>query len=130
VGSAGLDDRPEGLFAGDEPGVEPLEGGEQLLLDCHCGGQLERGRDDVIRGLAAVDLVVGVDLPTAEALRGQMRDDLVHVRVRRRARAGLVDVDRELVVVRPVGHLAGGGGDRLGHFGVEQPQLAVRVGGG
>ena len=43
---------------------------------------------------------------------------------------GLVDVDRELVVVAAVGDLAGGGGDRLRLRGVEQPEALVGLGGG
>ena len=71
--------------------------------------ELERGRDRVVRGLAAVDVVVGVDSPGPRpgGAAGELGDDLVHVRVRRGARAGLVDVDRELVVVAAVGDLGG-----------------------
>ena len=69
VRPAGLDHRPEGLLAGDEGGVESFERGEQLLLDRHRRRKLERGRDDVVRRLAAVDVVVRVDLAAAEAVR-------------------------------------------------------------
>jgi hypothetical protein len=52
-------------------------------------------------------------------------DDLVGIHVRRRARARLKDVDRELVVVLAVGDLARGLLDtRGGAFG-KQPELAV-----
>ena len=54
----------------------------------------------------------------------RLRDDLVGVHVRRGARAGLEDVDRELVVVRARGDLVGGGGDALGEVGVEQAEIA------
>ena len=57
-----------------------------------------------------------------------VRDDLVHVRVRRGARAGLVDVDRELGVVAAVGDLGGGGGDRLGDVVGSRPSSRVRLG--
>ena len=43
----------------------------------------------------------------------------------RRARAGLEDVDRELVVVAAVCDLVGGRRDPLGHVGVEQAELRV-----
>ena len=130
VRPAGLDHRPEGLLAGDEGGVESFERREQLLLDRDRRRELERGRDDVVRRLAAVDVVVRVDLAAAEAVRGEVRDDLVHVRVGRGARAGLVDVDREVVVVAALGDLGGGRGDRLGDGSFEEAELGVRLGRG
>ena len=45
-------------------------------------------------------------------------------------RAGLVDVDRELVVVRSADDLVGGADDRLGDVGVEDAQLGVDERGG
>ena len=130
VRPAGLDHRPEGLLAGDERGVESLERGEELLFDRDSGRELERGRDDVVRGLAAVDVVVGVDAPAAEAVRRQVRDDLVHVRIGRGAGAGLVDVDREVVVVAAFGDFGGGRGDRFGNRRLEEAELSVRLGSG
>ena len=64
---AGLDDRPEFLLPRHERGVETFERGQQLLLDGDRGRQLERRRDRVVRALAAVDVVVGVDLPASQA---------------------------------------------------------------
>ena len=60
-------------------------------------------------------MVVGMDrLLRGEAvaagqLDGPIADDLVGVHVARRAGAGLIDVDRELVVELAVGDFAGGG---------------------
>ncbi len=90
VGPAGLDDRPELLLLGDERGVEPLEGGQQVVLDGHRGRQLERGRDRVVRALAAVDVVVRVDLPAAEpgARRGGRRPRSCSCWSRCRSRSG------------------------------------------
>ena len=70
----------------------------------------------------------GWTLPAAEAVRGEVRDDLVHVGVRRGAGAGLVDVDREVVVVAALGDLGGGRGDRLGDRPLEEAELGVRLG--
>ena len=50
----------------------------------------------------------------------ERREHLVHVHVRRGAGAGLVDVDRELVVVLAGDDLVGGGGDRVGDRLVER----------
>src|SRR4029079_7290107 len=44
--------------------------------------------------------------------------------------AGLVDVDRELVVVSALGNLGRGGRDRLCDVRVEQAELRVRLGRG
>ena len=102
VGPAGLDDRPELLGLGGERRVEPLEGRDQLLLDRHRGRELERRRDRVVRALAAVDVVVGVDLrpPPSRAAARWATTSFMFVLVDVPG-AGLVDVDRELVVVAP-----------------------------
>ena len=61
-------------------------------------GDVHGGREDVVRGLRRVDVVVGVH-GRAEVLGGERGKHLVDVHVARGAAAGLVDVDRELVVV-------------------------------
>ena len=43
--------------------MQSLERGQQLLLDGHRRGQLERRRDRVVGALAAVDVVVRMDRP-------------------------------------------------------------------
>ena len=129
VGPPSLDHGPERLLAGHERGVEGLEGGQQPFLDGDGGRQLQRSRDGVVRALAAVDVVVRMDRTAVKASRGQVGDDLVHVGVGRGARTGLVDVDRELVVVVAVGDRGRCGGDRVGHLRLEQAELRVRLGG-
>ena len=81
-------------------------------------------REDVVRRLAHVDVVVRV-----HALAGEVRDHLVRVHVRARPGAGLEDVDRELVVELARCDAIAGGGDALGHLGIEQPEIRVRAGG-
>ena len=56
---------------------------------------------------------------------GEVGDHLVGVHVRGGARAGLEDVDRELVVVLALGDRLAGGGDPLGDVAVEQAEVAV-----
>ena len=75
--------------------------------------------------LAHIHVVVWVG-----TLAGEVGDDLVGVHVRGRARAGLEDVDRELVVVLAGRHRVGGGPDPLGQVGVEEPEIGVDPGGG
>ena len=67
--------------------------------------------------------------PSSRALR-EVGDDLVHVGVRRGARAGLIDVDRELGVMASVGDLRGGGSDRRRDIRIEEAELLVGLGGG
>ncbi len=88
-------------------------------------GQMDGRREDVVRRLAHVHVVVGVD-----ALAGQRGDHLVGVHVRRGAGAGLEDVDRELVVQLAAGDAVGGGSDPVGLVAVEQAEVGVHVGGG
>jgi hypothetical protein len=85
---------------------------------------MDRRRKDVVRGLAHVDVVVRVDV-----VAGERGDHLVRVHVRRRAGAGLEDVDRELVVELACGDSVGGGRDPLGLVRVEQAELGVDAGG-
>ena len=102
---------------------EPVERGQQVVADLVERGEVDRRREDVVRGLAHVDVVVGMG-----AVAGEVGDHLVRVHVRRGARAGLEDVDRELVVVLAGGDRVAGGGDPLGDVGVEQPELGVGPG--
>jgi hypothetical protein len=59
------------------------------------------------------------------AVACERRDHLVGVHVRRRARAGLEHVDRELVVVVAARDPVGGAGDPLGQRRVEQSEVGV-----
>ena len=129
VRASGLDHRPELLALGFERLVQPLQRRDELILDRHRRGKLDRGRNDVVGGLAEVHVVVGVDeartsLP-AENLRRACRYDLVRVGVGRGARTGLINVDRELFVELAVDHLLGRGGDRACPAAREQAELEV-----
>ena len=81
------------------------------LLDADLAerGVVDGRRDDVVRRLPEVHVVVRVDAVARE--RGH---DLVRVHVRARARAGLVDVDGELVVPVAASDLGGRVGNGLG----------------
>ena len=98
--------------------------GQQVVRRLVERGQVHGRREDVVRRLAHVHVVVRVDV-----VAGERRDHLVRVHVRRGARAGLEDVDRELVVELACGDAVGGGCDALGLVGVEQAQLGVHAGG-
>ena len=102
--------------------LELLQRGQQRVRRLVERGEVDRAREDVVRRLPHVHVVVRV-----RAVAGERRDDLVGVHVRRRARAGLEDVDRELRVVLARGDLVARGGDPLGQLGVEQPELGVHA---
>ena len=95
-----------------------VEGGHELFLRRSVGPEVNGGREHVIGALRGVHVVVGVDplrppgLP--EQFRGAVGDDLVGVHVARRARAGLEDVDREVLVELALGDAGGGVADGAG----------------
>jgi hypothetical protein len=61
------------------------------------------------------------------AVARERSDHLVRIHVRRRPRARLEDVDRELVVVLSLGDRVAGRSDSLGQLGVQQPKAGVRA---
>jgi hypothetical protein len=82
-------------------------------------------REDVVRRLPHVHVVVGVHV-----LAGKRGDHLVRVHVRRGSRAGLEDIDRELVVELAGSDPVGGLGDSLRLVDVEEPELGIGTGRG
>jgi len=128
MGTPGLDHCLElgGLRA---EGVGQVTERRDQLVDDRVGrGDVDRRWEDVVARLAGVDVVVGVHV-LPESLRGERREHLVGVHIRRRTRAGLEDVDREVLVVRAGGHLLGDGPDRVGHVLRDHAELAVDRGG-
>ncbi len=100
--------------------AERVEGRQQVVRDAVERGEVHGRREDVVRGLAQVDVVVRVHVGAREG-----GDHLVRVRVRARARARLEDIDRKLVV-QLAGHDAvGGRRDARRLVRVEQPQLRI-----
>ncbi len=124
VRAAGLHDVLELAGLLGERALEQLQRGERAVDGDVERGQVHGGREDVVRRLAHVHVIVRVSGATGEA-----RDHLVGVHVRRGARAGLEDVDRELRVMLAGGDRGTGVGDLLRELGVEQTELAVHHGG-
>ena len=107
VGAAGLDHVGELLRLRLERRLRaPPIAGSRSWVDLAERREVDGGGEDVVGRLAHVDVVVGV-APVA----GEVGDHLVGVHVRGGARAGLEDVDRELVVVLAGGDRVAGRGD-------------------
>ena len=91
---------------------------QQVLLQFQHRGDVHRGREGVVRRLAHIDVVVrmhgrlAADLP-AEQLDGPVRQHLVDVHVRLRARPGLPDIERKVLVELAGDRLVGGAHDRV-----------------
>ena len=82
--------------------MEPPQSGNEAFLYLYKSRDMDGGRDDIIRGLTQVDVIVRMDGPgaalTAHNFARPIRDDLIGVHVRRRAGAGLKDIDHEVLV--------------------------------
>ena len=87
-------------------------------------------REDIVRGLPAVDVVVGVHAAllaafAAEQFRGAIGQDLVDVHVALRTRAGLPDRQRKLLAMTAEQDFLGGSRDRCGLVFRQKPELAI-----
>lgn len=92
--------------------AERLDGGDQAVLDLENGSNVHDGREGVVGGGRAVDVVVGVDglLGThgaTEDLDSSVGDDFVGVHVGLGTRASLPNDEREVVEELEVGNLFG-----------------------
>jgi len=119
---------------GGEGGGERVEHRVEVF-EREQSGEAHGGGEDVVGGLAVVDVVVGMDDGVAaeglaEDLIRPVGDDLVRVHVEADAGAGLEDVDGELVVMVAVDDLLGGGEDGVTLDHGEEVEGAVGSGGG
>ena len=135
VGPADLHDVLEGLRLGVERVAEMPHARDDLVHEGLHRGHVHGRREDVVRRLALVHVVVGVHEAllaalAAQDLAGPIGEHLVHVHVALGAAARLPDHERELVVVTAREHLVGGGHDRLPLLLVEDLQVHVHEGGG
>ena len=97
--------------------------------------QPRRRREHVVGRLAHVDVIVRMHdvigaARAAEQLRGAIGEHLVGVHVVRRAGAGLIDVDDELIAQLTGEDFVGGGDDRVGASAIETIERAIRFRGG
>src|SRR5258708_6285397 len=97
---------------------EPVWFGDEALVEQRDRRDMHRGREAVVGGLAHVDVVIGADRLlqaqlTAQQLDGAVRQHLVDVHIRLRARTGLPDEQREVFVQLAGDRLVGGAAHRL-----------------
>ena len=88
------------------------------------------GREGIVRRLAHIDVVIGVNgfftaHFAAENFDGAVGNNLVRVHVGLRARPGLPDDQRKLTGQRAVDNIIGGLNNRLTQFGVKDGELHV-----
>ena len=124
MGAADLDDIMPAAGLGGERVGEFGKRREQPNRRFDGDRDVQRGRETVVRRLAHVDMVVGVDRRLAAARARQLfvgdpRDHLIRVHVRLGAAARLPDRERELVVIVARDDRIGGVGDRVGEPRVE-----------
>ena len=135
MGAPDLDDFGEGLGLAVERGVQMLQRRNEPMRYFLSGGDMHRGRKHVVRRLAHIDVIVGMDrrlgaARAAEDLVGAIGDHLVDVHVGLRARAGLIDRERKMVVELAVEDFLCRLRDRLGAPCVEEAERAIGFGGG
>lgn len=114
VRTSNLDDllSLEVLDLGLEGVAQAVKGGEELVLDLEHGGDVHYGGESIVRGGAAVDVVIGVDgllaaHLAAEDLNSPVGDDLVGVHVGLGTGTGLPDDEGEVIQELAVGNLLG-----------------------
>ncbi|BAC17880.1 hypothetical protein [Corynebacterium efficiens YS-314] len=125
VGAAGLDHGIPLVGLLGQGLVQHLQARDQVIDGCLGGGDVGRGGEGVIGGLAHVDIVVRVDLGAVGLRDGG--DDLVGVHVGGGAGTGLEDVDRELGIMLAGGDLLAGGDDGVGLGGIQGTGVLVHL---
>ena len=110
--------------------VQVLEGREQVGRDLLGAGDVHRGRERIVRRLAHVHVVVRVNRllrahHAAHHFDGAVRDHLVGVHVRLRARTRLPHDQREMIVQLAVDHFLRRCDDVLGQLRLQLAQLKV-----
>ena len=134
VRAADLDDGGEGIGLLRERGAQRRERREQTMDDAVDGRDIHGGGEDVVRRLAAIDVVVRMHAArsvvrsatrAAHQLARAVRDDFVDVHVGLRARPRLPDQQRELVRVPAGEDLVGGRDDRVALVRAQRAEPAI-----
>ncbi len=113
--------------------AQALHARQQLFAHRLYRGDAHGGGEDVVRRLASVHVVVGVDQArlaalAAEQLASAVGEHLVHVHVGLRSAAGLPHHQGKLAVVLAAQHFVGCGHDGARLLGVERSEIEVDQG--
>src|SRR5882762_4423182 len=132
VRAADLDDVLERFGLRRQDVAQRRKRGYEPVVDRLNRGDAHRRGKNVVRGLTAVDLVVGMHAALLAALASQelarpVGEHLVHVHVGLGARARLPHHQRKFAVVLSGEHLVGGGGDGVRLLLGELLQLYVHA---
>ena len=130
MGSADLHDRIPALRLARQAAHASSQRRKQLHVHGARRGNVHRRREAVVRRLALVHMIVGVDRLLAAALArqdlvGASRDHFVRVHVRLGARAGLPDDERELAVEVAARDFRRGLLDDFGDLGIESADAGI-----
>ena len=103
VGAADLDDRRKRFGLARKLGVQMLQRRNKPARYFLRRGNMHRGRENIVRGLAHIDVIVGMDrrfgaARAAENLVGAIGDHLIDVHVALGAGASLIDRQREMII--------------------------------
>ena len=94
---------------------------------------MDGARNYIIAGLAYINVIIRMDRVFradrfAGVLTGAIRNYFIGVRVRARARTGLKNVEREMLIELSFHHFFGRLDDESGPMGVEQAKIRVCLG--
>ncbi len=135
MGAADLDDILEFFGFRDERGMQLFQPRQQRVTGHHPDGDMHRGREGIVGGLAHVAVVIrvhGLFRPhyAAQHFDRAIRDHLIRVHVGLRAGPGLPDDQREVIVKLAVDHFSCGGGNRVADLGAHVPLVDIDQGTG
>ncbi len=134
MGAADLDDAGERVFLVAQRVMKPAQCRNKIGRDPRRRGDMHCGRERVVRRLAHIDVIVGMNRLlgaefAAEHLVGAVGDHLIEIHIGLGAGAGLPDDKGKMIVELAVDHLARGASDGAGAALVDQSQFAIGFGG-
>ena len=124
MGAADLDNVFELIRFRGQRAVQLFQTRQQHIARHHADGDMHRGGEGVVRGLAHVHMVIGMDRlfrshHPAQHFDGAVRDHLIGVHVGLGTRSGLPDHQREVVVKLALDHLLGRRRDGLAQIRIQ-----------
>ena len=135
MSAADFDDVPKIFRPRFQLRLQRFQRGQERVLQLFRRADVDGRWDDVVARLAHVDVIVLMDallriVLLARQLPAAIRDHFVHVHVRARARTGLENVEREMLVQLALDDFLGRLHDEGGTMGVEQAEIVIGLRGG